>query len=468
MSIRSVERDEGEAGGHSTVALIRDTRRALKEGRPGIARRQSFRLAQLVEHARSHSRYFQEAYRALPPRIEDVSLLPVTNKKLLMERFDDWTTDDDVTLDRARRFLDDPTRVGEKFLGRYLALTTSGTTGTPGVFLVDDQTLAVTNALALRMLRAWLGPSDVLRMVAKGGRMAMVMATGGHYASAVAAARLGSRAGRMLKAFSVHMPVQELVTSLNEFQPALLAPYAGIGAQLASEQEAGRLHIHPALIALSAEGLPLSEYERISKAFDTVVGNSYAATECMFFSYSCTAHWLHVNADWVIFEPVDADYRPVAAGQPSHSVLITNLANHAQPILRYDLGDSIEVRLDPCSCGNPLPAIRVQGRSADVLVFVSKNGDKVAVPPLAFGADAPGVEQFQIVQTTPTTLRVRLRFAAVADRERVWSNVRAALATVLARHGLQHVDIERADEAPQQTAGGKFREIIPLRNEGHA
>ena len=451
----------------STFALIRDTRRVLNEGRPGIAQRQRRRLADLVEHARTHSRYFEEAYRGLPTHIEDPSLLPLTNKKLLMERFEDWTTDPDITLDRARQFVDDPARVGEKFLGRYLALTTSGTTGAPGVFVVDEHTLAVTNALALRMLGAWLGTSDLVRIVTRGGRIAMVMATGGHYASAVAAARLTTRARRLVKAYSVQMPLHELVAGLNDFQPAMLAPYAGMGALLASEQEAGRLRIHPAVVVLAAEGLALSEYDRIAAAFQAVVGNSYAATECMFLSYSCQAQWLHVNADWVIVEPVDAQYRPVPAGTPSHSVLITNLSNYTQPIVRYDLGDSVEVRPDACSCGNPLPAIRVKGRSADLLVFRNRDGAQVTVPPLALAADVRGVEQFQIVQSASTVLRVRLRLAQGADGERVWSDAHTALTTVLARYGLQHVDVQRADEAPQQSAGGKFREISPLKNEAH-
>ena len=38
--------------------------------------------------------------------------------------------------------------------------------------------------------------------------------------------------------------------------------------------------------------------------------------------------------------------------QPSHTVLITNLANWVQPIIRYNLGDSITAISGPCSCGS--------------------------------------------------------------------------------------------------------------------
>lgn len=450
----------------STLHLLLDARRARKQGAGTIARRQHDRLAELVAFARARSPYYREHYRDVPTDASDPGQLPVTRKDALMARFDDWATDRAVTLDRARAFVDRPDLIGERFLGQYTVVTTSGTTGTPGIFVLDDRTMAVTSALAARMLGAWLGARDLRRLLAGRGRMAMVMATDGHYASATAAARLrrGSpRRARSILALSAHTPLPELVARLNAFRPVIVAPYASVAALLAGEQEAGRLHIHPALLALSAEGLPDGEYERIARAFDATVGNSYAASECPFLSYSCAHHWLHVNSDWAVLEPVDADHRPVPPGTASHTALLSNLANRVQPILRYDLGDSVLQRPDPCPCGNPLLAIRVRGRAADVLTFAGARGERVAIPPLAFAVHhVPGVALLQVVQRTPTRLRVRLRPAPGADADRVWEGVRGELAQRLAAQHLAHVAIERADEPPEQSAGGKYRSVVPL------
>ncbi|QFU14737.1 phenylacetate--CoA ligase family protein [Microvirga thermotolerans] len=451
----------------SILRLILDAHRARRRGGKSIVQRQQARFAEMVVFARTHSPYYRELYRRLPDRVDDPARLPVTSKSALMERFDDWVTDQSVTRDQVRAFVSNVELVGERLMGRYLVATTSGTTGTRGVFLIDDRSLAVTSAMALRMLRDWLSFRDVLRIMAGGGRTAMVMATGGHFASAVAAARLQKgRPGRAVQVLSVHTPIPELVAQLNRFRPVVVAPYASMAALLASEQEAGRLNIKPALVALSAEGLPLDEYDRIARTFGTKVGNSYAATECPFLSYGCEHGWLHVNSDWVVLEPVDADHRPVPPGEPSHTVLVSNLANKVQPILRYDLGDSVLQRPDPCPCGNPLPAIRVQGRAADVLTFPSTDGHSVTVAPLAFGALAArvsGIQAFQVVQTAPANLRVRLRYAAEADADRVWQVLHAELMRLLTANGATHVRIERAKEPPEQSPGGKFREVIPLR-----
>lgn len=447
------------------LRLLLDARRARKQGSAAIAQRQRTRVTEMVAFARANSPYYRELYRHLPEEVTDLTLLPVTSKKELMARFDDWVTDREVTISKARAFAENPDLIGERFLGKYTLNTSSGTTGTPGIFVLDDPSMAVVSAMALRTLQAWLGFGDLVRILAGGGRMAMTFAPGSHAATAVPAARVRKSASwrKRVLTLSVHAPLSEMVSQLNEFRPALLAPYASIARLLEGEQEAGRLNIRPVLMVLFAEGLPVGEYDRIAAAFKCKVSNSYAATECPFLSYSCEERWLHVNSDWVVLEPVDAEYRPVPPGEQSHTVLLSNLANRLQPVLRYDLGDSIVQRPDPCPCGNPLPAIRVRGRSADVLTFPTEGGERVSIPPLAFEIDhIPGIALFQIVQTRPTSLRVRLRVEAGVDPHRVRQSVDSEIVRLLNEHKLDHVRVEHADEPPEQSPGGKYRTVVPL------
>lgn len=447
------------------VALIADAWLTRRRGRRALTDRQRMRLDDIVRFVRVSSPYYRELYSDLPGRVETTEILPVTDKKKLMGRFDDWVTDRRVTIDEVRAFVDDPALIGERFLEKYTVATTSGTTGVQGIFLIDDRSLAVTNALAIRMLSAWLGLRDVLSIVRQGRRMAMVNATGGHFASAVAARRLTRNGSKRVAVFSVRMPLEEMVAGLNEFRPALIAAYASMAALLASEQEAARLHVDPVLLVLSAEGLPASEYGRIATAFKAKVRDSYAATECPFLSFRCAHGWLHVNSDWVVLEPVDEDHRPVRPGEQSHTVLISNLANRVQPVLRYDLGDSVVLRPDPCPCGDPLPAVRVQGRAADVLAFPGDDGARVVLAPLTFSTIVDrvrGIELLQIIQTEPRTLRVRLRVAPGNEQAVAWKGVHDEIKQLLNDRHLRQVRIERAEEPPQQSPGGKYRQVIPL------
>ncbi len=109
----------------------------------GIDRQQRARLLELIQFARTCSPYYRELYRGLPDEIESIRQLPITSKKQLMTRFDDWVTDPRITLEKARAFISDPSLIGAPFLGKYHLAITSGTTGEMGIFLTDETTTAV-------------------------------------------------------------------------------------------------------------------------------------------------------------------------------------------------------------------------------------------------------------------------------------------------------------------------------------
>ncbi|MFC4587704.1 hypothetical protein [Sphaerisporangium corydalis] len=470
----------------SVRRLTRDARRAAAQGPEAIAARRRARLAEMVAHARAASPYYRELYQDLPERVEDPALLPVTTKRDLMGRFDEWVTDPEVTHDRVQAFMADPGRAGERFQGRYLVATTSGTSGLRGVFVLDDRNMAVNFALGSRS-RGALGAGAIVKILTRAGRTAMVSAPGGHLLSTALTARLRkeSRRGRALRVFSMYEPPAELYAELARYDPALVvsspsmlgllaatqdamrgaAQEAGQGAGREAGRAAGRARLRPVLVIAGGETSTEDDLDRIAAAFGAPVHTAYAATECGFLAYGCERRWYHLNSDWAILEPVDAHHRPTPPGEPSHTALLTNLANRVQPILRYDLGDSVMARPDPCPCGNPLPAIRVQGRAADVLTFPTGRGDRVGITPMAFGTlldRTAGVERFQIAQTTATTLRVRLVPSAGADPGRVWSAVHAEITRLLIRHDVTGVTLEHAEEPPQRSPGGKYRRIIPL------
>ncbi|MGC7097338.1 phenylacetate--CoA ligase family protein [Amycolatopsis lurida] len=385
-----------------------------------------------------------------------------------MAHFDDWATDREITLGKVREFVDDPSRIGARFLGKYLVATTSGTTGRRGLFVQDSRYQHIASTLTGQVLAGWLGTGGLARVAARGGKLAQLVATGGHYVGYASYVQVTSESkwrSKIVRAFSVHTPMPELIAQLNRYNPAIVVGYASAIQLLAAEQETGRLHIKPVLIEAAGETMTTADTDRMATAFGAPVRTMYSCTECTYLSHSCEHGWYHVNSDWAVLEPVDADYRPTPPGELSHTVLISNLANRVQPFLRYDLGDRVLLRPDPCPCGSPLPAVRVQGRAGDVLTFPTERGERVSIAPLAFGTlfdRTPGVELFQVEQTAPTTLRVRMQLAAGADTEHVWREVHRELDQLLTDSKLDHITVQRADEPPRQTAGGKYRTVIPL------
>ena len=430
--------------------------------------RQANRLKDLIAFARTRSPFYSQRYRALPTEIPDLGVLPPVSKRELMTRFDDWVTNRTVTLDGLNAFLADHERVGHLYQGRYATWTTSGTTGEPGIFVHDIDALKVYASLALwRGAGAWLTPRQVWRLLRRGIRAAAVICTGGHYASASATELVGRAFPSLsenIRAFSVLAPASEMVTAMNEFQPTILVGYPTAMAMLARHKAAGDLEINPTLIVTAAECLTTSDRERIASAFACQVGDLYAASEFMGIALSCSHHQLHVNADWVILEPVDESFEPVQPGQASHTVLLTNLVNRVQPIIRYDLGDSVTVNPLPCPCGSHLPTIQVDGRRDDTLHLRAAGGEAIPMLPMALAAvveEEPGVQRYQVIQTAPATLSIRVDATSGYDSTLVGEAVARRLHNYLAGQGLPSVQIEPSLEHPRRDpVSGKFRQVL--------
>ncbi len=428
---------------------------------------QQEQLEKLVQFARANSPLYQRLYSHLPAEIHDVTLLPPVIKPFLMANFDDWSTNRAITREDVGAFLADKTKIGQPYHGDYLVCTSSGSTGQPGIFVQEPK--AESTYRMVNMLQAKpAGRSSVRRRI----RWVTVCATGDHFGSYSAYAWLKRSRERspilkmifsQMLALGVTRPLNELVKELNSYQPGIMVGYSTMIASLADEQKAGRLHIHPQLVSIGGEGLAPGEYQRIAEAFQCPVHDGYASVESPYIAISCTHGWLHVDTRRVILEPVDEDYQPVPPGVQSHTVLITNLLNRIQPIIRYDLGDSIIVRPDPCPCGNSLPAIRVEGRKNDRLRFKDQHGELKFISPMVFIAvleTQPGLHRYQLIQTGPSTLQIKLNLEPEAEPEQVWQETFQRLRAYFEAQGIDTVVLERSDELPTANPKtGKFHYV---------
>ena len=151
------------------------------------------------------------------------------------------------------------------------------------------------------------------------------------------------------------------------------------------------------------------------------------------------------------------------AGQASYSTLLTNLANHVQPLIRYDLGDQITVHPERCECGLSLPVIEVLGRRDDSLVMAGRKGQPVTLLPLALTTvleDEAGVFDFQLRQRNDHTLVLRLDLHG-AEAATVMARCRAALKNFAVTQELVpiHVVAELGQAVPRGLSGKALRVV---------
>ncbi|MBX0298270.1 phenylacetate--CoA ligase family protein [Haloarcula nitratireducens] len=444
-----------------------DAWRARRATPAEIEARQRRRLAEMLSFARRQSRFYKRYYADVPEGSTDLTQYPPVTKPILLEHFDDVVTDTAITKAEIDVFVADETKIGERFLGRYPVWTTSGTTGEPGIFVQDETAWTISDVVGDR----WIVPamaelSSLSRLITQNLRIGLVAVSGGHFAGAAGLEMMRRESvygERRLRLFSPKSPIDDLIADLNQYQPAILEGYSTVLVELAQAQQDGRLNISPALVLPTAEPISETQKRRLRDTFDCVVRELYGATEFVPIAVECEHGNLHANTDWVVLEPVDEDYQPVEPETPSETVLITSLSNRVQPLVRYDLGDSIMLYEERCPCGSAFPVMEVGGRQGAVLRFETDDGNEVPIFPLALSSvveEIPGVRRTQIIRTAPTTLQVRFSVVPDATEDEVWRQIEQELQTFLQGHGTGHVTVEAASEPPQrETRSGKFRHV---------
>ena len=432
-----------------------------------VAARQNARLSHLIDAAMQGSRLYRERLRGINRASAPLHTLPVMHRDELMQRFDDWVTDPQLKLDELRAFIADPQCIGQPYLDKYLIWESSGTSGQPGVFVQDAQAMAVYDALeALRRstpqpLQRWFDPLLLTE------RIAFVGATGGHFASFVSLQRLRQLNPWMAqrwRSFTIQQPAAALVEELNAFAPTVLATYPTVAALLADEACRGTLRFRPREIWTGGETLSAAVRQRLEQTLGCTVRNSYGASEFLAIGWECGHGRMHVNADWVILEPVDVQHRPVPPGKASARTLLTNLANHVQPLIRYELEDQITLQSGHCSCGSPLPVIEVQGRVDESLLMSGQHGESITLLPLALSTvleEEAGVFDFQLLQRDDHTLELRLGGLPEHEAAAALARCRTALQAFAASLGLSPLRVICEPGQPlARGRSGKVQRVI--------
>jgi len=166
---------------------------------------------------------------------------------------------------------------------------------------------------------------------------------------------------------AVTTPLPEMVAALNAFPPQALTAYPTVAAALAEEQLQGRLRIAPTLVATTSEVQTADMRRRMTQAWGLEPLDFYGTTEAAVVAAARQGQaGMDILEDLVVVEVVDEHDRPVPPGVPGHKVLLTNLVNHVQPLLRYELTDPVTLAGGPNPLGLPYARVAVvDGRSDD-------------------------------------------------------------------------------------------------------
>lgn len=430
------------------LGALRRLRAHERWTRPELAAYQAAQLRRLRDYAYARSPFYRRFHHGLEHR--PLHELPVLTKALLMEHFDELVTDRELRLADVRAYAAQAP-AGQRYRDRYWVSATSGSSGHPGFFVFDDAEWVSILASFARG-QEWSGMR--VRLTHR-QRMATVASTSPWHVSSQVAATAASWWRPSLR-LPASQPLAHTVEQLNSWRPDLLIAYASMAGILAEEQLAGRLRIRPQAVYTSSEVLTPQARQQVRAAWGDEPFDQYGATETAdIASEHRRCRHMHLFEDLVLAEVVDEHNQPVPPGQYGAKLLITTLFSRTEPLIRYELNDSVRLSAGAPSCGLPFLVLEsIQGRSEQVLELPGASGARVMVQPLVFHRvmDIVPASGWQVIHEADDHLTVLLAGAREGLSD---AALRERLAASLAQEQVRvpEITIEHVAAIPKTSAG---------------
>lgn len=252
--------------------------------------------------------------------------------------------------------------------------------------------------------------------------------------------------------------LDRFVQTIRDCRPAMLFGYPSSLSLIARHARQNgiamdKLGIKVAFV--TSERLYDEQRKLISEVFGCPVANGYGARDAGFIAHECPHGSLHISAEDIIVETVDAEGRPTPPGVAGE-IVVTHMATAEFPFVRYRTGDVGVLSNNMCSCGLTLPVLsELQGRTTDFVI--AHDGTIMHGLALIYTVrDLPGVESFKILQVSLDRTEVQLvtngQFDG-ASEHRIVSDFKARLGRSV------EVIVQHVDEIKPEKSG-KFRYVV--------
>lgn len=257
--------------------------------------------------------------------------------------------------------------------------------------------------------------------------------------------------------FPINTPIGQQVEWLSQFQPEILLVYPNnlrglLDAWQADPSRQPRLkHVRTLGETVSAD-----IRRKTSEICGVPVEDNYSSQEVGTIAIQCPASGLyHIMAEALIVEVLNEAGEPCREEQPGR-VVITDLMNYANPLIRYDIGD-FAVPGSSCSCSRTLPTLKtILGRERNLMRLPGGEKCWPLVGFHRFDEVAP-IRQYQFVQYTLEDIEFRIftRDILSADQQAALIGIAQAALGPTCR-----IRITQSRQPLNGSANGKFEEFV--------
>lgn len=391
---------------------------------------QNKKLQKLIKHCYKNIPYYKELFDKLnlkPSDIqtkEDLKKLPYLDKYIVKENFD--------KLIAKNKF---------KFL--VYETKTSGTTGTPGRIMWDENSLNYEYATVARFYQN-TGDKNSKRMTLRGNLIKPVNDTKPPFWEF-------NKCNNELILSSYHFNQKTAplyIKKIKEFNPEILNAYPSTAFLLAKYIKNSDMELNLKAIFTSSESLTDDKKEFIQKTFKCPIYDWYGQVERVAAIGQCKEGSYHIQEDYSIVELLETDSGLEIVG--------THLHNYIMPLIKYKTTDTIELSDKKCSCGCSFRTVsKIHGKDSGYYHILTNDGPKIT----SFGYVPMGVNNIietQFVQEKIGELIINVTTNgnfSTKDKEQLIKNVKERISSDM------EIIVNEVAEIPRGP-NGKFQAVI--------
>lgn len=197
------------------------------------------------------------------------------------------------------------------------------------------------------------------------------------------------------------------IDDLIKFEPRYLVGFPSNMLEIAKFGLKNGCHFPSGMVQAifpTAETVTDETRRTIEQFFQSKIYDQYASSEGAPFIFECRNNKLHLELQSGVFEVLDVENNPTQLGR----LVVTSFTTYGTPLIRYDIGDSIELSNEFCTCGNNNPIVkRILGRIDD-FVYSEETG-KINLGNISnVLKGTKGIVKFQVIQNELTTLAINV------------------------------------------------------------
>ena len=243
-------------------------------------------------------------------------------------------------------------------LGAITEDETSGTTGRPLRFLINELVEVAALAATDRLYRWWQfdGSKPMVSFVSPRLELANPEQTVTH----------GWHSG-FLDGLNIMRKasgdIDDHIDWLRNISPKYLSSQARMLRPLAERKQERGVKLHFDGIISRESTVDDEVWPLCRKVFKARLIDQYGANEIGQIACQCPhCEAYHINAEIVLVEVLDQEGAPVAPGETGR-VVLTAFYNYAMPFIRYEIGDNAQIAPTKSDCAITLPRLtRIMGR----------------------------------------------------------------------------------------------------------